>query len=64
MRLKLGLFNEEAEDETLIENLLSMMHKAQADYTNTFRALTFACSGELVLILPNLCSGMKSGKSD
>jgi len=41
MRRKLGIFNEESQDETLIENLLSMMHKYHEDYTNTFRALTF-----------------------
>ena len=41
MRAKLGLFNEENQDEALIEGLLSMMQKYAADYTNTFRALTF-----------------------
>ncbi|WP_280768827.1 protein adenylyltransferase SelO [Salipaludibacillus daqingensis] len=41
MRAKLGLFNEEVEDEGLIEDLLSMMQKYRADYTNTFKALTF-----------------------
>lgn len=41
MRAKLGLFNEEQQDEALIENLLSMMKEHRADYTNTFRALTF-----------------------
>jgi serine/tyrosine/threonine adenylyltransferase len=41
MRAKLGLFNEEEEDKALIEELLGMMHKQEADYTNTFRALTF-----------------------
>ncbi|MDR0139556.1 YdiU family protein [Metabacillus idriensis] len=41
MREKLGLFNEEAQDESLIENLLSMMKEYRADYTNTFRGLTF-----------------------
>ncbi|KIL40019.1 hypothetical protein SD70_16550 [Gordoniibacillus kamchatkensis] len=41
MRAKLGIFNEEPQDESLIEELLSMMHKYDADYTNTFRALTF-----------------------
>ncbi|RKP58185.1 YdiU family protein [Cohnella endophytica] len=40
MRAKLGLFNEESEDEALIETLLDMMKKNRADYTNTFRALT------------------------
>ncbi|SHI88446.1 protein adenylyltransferase SelO [Desulfosporosinus lacus] len=41
MRAKLGIFNEEIEDESLIEGLLKMMQKYRADYTNTFRALTF-----------------------
>ncbi len=40
MRAKLGLSNEEQQDEALIENLLNMMQKYQADYTNTFRAFT------------------------
>lgn len=41
MRAKLGIFNEEQQDEALIEDLLNMMQKYGADYTNTFRALTF-----------------------
>ena len=41
MRGKLGLFNEETEDSTLVEELLNLMHAHGADYTNTFRALTF-----------------------
>jgi uncharacterized protein YdiU (UPF0061 family) len=41
MRAKLGLFNEELQDKALIEDLLSLMQKHSADYTNTFRALTF-----------------------
>lgn len=40
MRAKLGMYNEEAEDESLIQDLLNMMQKYRADYTNTFRALT------------------------
>ncbi|MDB1939836.1 protein adenylyltransferase SelO [Clostridium tertium] len=40
MRSKLGIFNEEDEDKSLIDNLLSMMHKYGADYTNTFVSLT------------------------
>ncbi|MDF2822212.1 MAG: hypothetical protein K0R15_2660 [Clostridiales bacterium] len=40
MRAKLGLFNEEEQDEVLIKGLLDIMQKHQADYTNTFRALT------------------------
>ncbi|MCM3261190.1 YdiU family protein [Paenibacillus lautus] len=41
MRAKLGIFHEEEDDESLIEDLLKMMKNHQADYTNTFRALTF-----------------------
>jgi uncharacterized protein YdiU (UPF0061 family) len=41
MRSKLGIFNQELQDESLIANLLSMMQKYGADYTNTFSALTF-----------------------
>ncbi|MFE9276777.1 protein adenylyltransferase SelO [Paenibacillus glucanolyticus] len=41
MRAKLGIFHMEEEDEALIEDLLKMMKNHQADYTNTFRALTF-----------------------
>ncbi|WP_261134878.1 YdiU family protein [Bacillus sp. Marseille-Q3570] len=41
MRGKLGIFNEEAEDESLCEDLLKLMQEHKADYTNTFRALTF-----------------------
>ncbi len=41
MRAKLGLFKEETEDESLIEDLLSIMQQYGADYTNTFLALTF-----------------------
>jgi serine/tyrosine/threonine adenylyltransferase len=41
MRSKLGLFNEELQDKALIEDLLSLMQKHSADYTNTFRSITF-----------------------
>lgn len=41
MRKKLGLFNEEAQDKDIIEDLLSMMEKYSEDYTNTFISLTF-----------------------
>ncbi|MBM7553243.1 protein adenylyltransferase SelO [Thalassobacillus pellis] len=40
MREKLGIHNEEADDETLIEELLTIMKEHEADFTNTFRALT------------------------
>lgn len=36
MRKKLGLFDNEAEDESLIEELLSIMQKEKADYNKTF----------------------------
>ncbi|PTN11985.1 protein adenylyltransferase SelO [Nitrosomonas aestuarii] len=39
MRKKLGLFTEEMEDIQLIETLLTLLHKHQADYTNSLRAL-------------------------
>jgi uncharacterized protein YdiU (UPF0061 family) len=41
MRAKLGLFNEEKEDGSLVGELLSLMYKYRADYTNTFLHLTF-----------------------
>ncbi|MPM63132.1 hypothetical protein SDC9_110012 [bioreactor metagenome] len=41
MRSKLGMFNEEAQDKAIIEDLLSMMEKYNEDYTNTFIELTF-----------------------
>ncbi len=40
MRSKLGIFNEELEDEKLINELLNMMGKYNEDYTNTFLRLT------------------------
>ena len=49
MRAKLGIFNEELQDESLIEDLLNMMHKYRGDYTNTFRALTFDTPEDMVL---------------
>jgi uncharacterized protein YdiU (UPF0061 family) len=39
MRAKLGLFNVEPDDAHLIQDWLSWMHQAQADYTHTFRTL-------------------------
>lgn len=49
MRAKLGIFNQEPEDESLIKDLLSMMPKYRADYTNTFNALTFDKPEDTVL---------------
>ncbi|TPG69292.1 YdiU family protein [Brevibacillus laterosporus] len=49
MRAKLGIFNKETQDESLINDLLSMMKKHRADYTNTFRALIFDTPEDTVL---------------
>lgn len=40
MKSKLGIFDEKPEDKTLIQTLLTLMHKYEADYTNTFKTLT------------------------
>lgn len=40
MRKKLGIFNQEIQDEKLIEGFLGLMHKYDADYTNTFSSLS------------------------
>ncbi len=40
MSAKLGLFNSEEDDESLINELLQLMEQQRADYTNTFRSLT------------------------
>lgn len=50
MRRKLGMFNEKDEDRALIEDLLALMHQYQADYTNTFRALTLDESVDAPLV--------------
>ena len=39
MRAKLGLFTDEADDASLFEDLLRIMHETRADYTHTFRNL-------------------------
>lgn len=41
MRAKLGLVEEEEDDETLIDELLQAMKKYEADFTNTFLSLTY-----------------------
>ncbi|WP_026697755.1 protein adenylyltransferase SelO [Alkalicoccus chagannorensis] len=40
MRAKIGLAGQEEDDEPLIDQLLSMMQAAEADWTNTFAGLT------------------------
>ncbi len=42
MRAKLGIFNEEENDEKLFKDLLQLMENFCADYTNTFRTLMYA----------------------
>jgi len=49
MRAKLGIFSGEIQDGSLFEDLLSMMQKYRADYTNTFRALTFDSPQDTVM---------------
>ncbi len=49
MKAKLGMVNHEDEDQYLVEELLRIMHKHCADYTNTFRALTINRPEELDL---------------
>lgn len=41
MRFKIGLLDEEVEDEELIKELLELMNKYKLDYTNTFIDLTY-----------------------
>jgi uncharacterized protein YdiU (UPF0061 family) len=40
MRAKLGLFTQEDEDQSLVNDLLGWMDRRSADFTNTFRLLT------------------------
>lgn len=40
MRGKLGILSIDDQDENLVDNLLSIMEEHEADYTNTFRALS------------------------
>ena len=42
MSKKLGLFTIEEQDQELVDNLFSIMKSTEADFTNTFRALTLA----------------------
>lgn len=40
MRSKLGMFDKHPEDESIVSELLNLMHKTHSDFTNTFRSLT------------------------
>lgn len=47
MRGKLGLFTEENDDTALIQSLLDWTQQTEADFTNTFRALSGSSSATL-----------------
>jgi uncharacterized protein YdiU (UPF0061 family) len=49
MRAKLGIFNEEDEDETLVNELLDLMYRYHEDFTNTFRLLTLEKYEETIM---------------
>jgi uncharacterized protein YdiU (UPF0061 family) len=49
MRRKLGLFNAEADDLKLGEDLLMYMQKNKSDYTNTFRSLGKESLKEMII---------------
>lgn len=49
MRRKLGLHNEEDQDSGLVDELLQLMKKHRADFTNSFRALTLGQSEETAM---------------
>ncbi|OCT13424.1 hypothetical protein A8709_17600 [Paenibacillus pectinilyticus] len=49
MRAKLGIMNEEDQDESLIEELLTLMQQHKADFTNTFRTLSYGKPEDTVL---------------
>lgn len=53
MRAKLGLFGQEAEDESIIVDLLKIMENNKADYTNTFRLLTIDNLNEMDIFNTN-----------
>lgn len=46
MRAKLGLSNQEADDEALVKDLLDGLHRHGADFTNTFRNLASGSPSE------------------
>ena len=46
MRSKLGLFTQEPGDKALVDDLLVLMQRQSADFTNTFRSLTMGSVAE------------------
>lgn len=53
MRRKLGLFNEDEDDESIIKELLNLMEKYKADYTNTFKSLTIGKLDDMDIFCTN-----------
>jgi uncharacterized protein YdiU (UPF0061 family) len=49
MRAKIGILNEEDEDESLVNELLDMMYRYHEDFTNTFRLFTLGKYEETVM---------------
>ena len=51
MRAKLGLLNQEDDDDALVEDLLDCMHRHGADFANTFRDLSSGSLPEASIFL-------------
>lgn len=65
MRRKLGIFEAESGDESIIMDLLSLMKKYRADFTNTFRALSIDdLSGMEFLQVKSFPNGREGGSQD
>jgi uncharacterized protein YdiU (UPF0061 family) len=56
MRAKLGLFNEEEGDATLLSDFLDCLHRLGADYTNSFRALAAEAPTDATLFRDEGCT--------
>ena len=64
MKNKLGMISDEDQDKQMMSDLFKLMHKNQADYTNTFRYLingTLKKNYSMILIL---LFGKQNGKKD
>lgn len=59
MRAKLGIFNDEAHDDDIVGGLLGMMQKYKADFTNTFRALTYDIAVDMDMFKTEEFTGWK-----
>lgn len=61
MRAKLGLFSEHADDEALIEQLLTVMKKNRVDFTRLFRSL---CDAVFDPLQDNQCRALFASGQD